>query len=204
MNYCSHCGASVTIMIPPDDDRLRYVCKECQTIHYQNPKVVAGCLPVYQDKILLCRRAINPRAGFWTLPAGFMELDETSLEAAMRETLEEANARVEVIELYAVFNLPHVNQVYMMFRSALLDRQFSPGTESLDTRLFSEDEIPWDNLAFTTIRQTLKFYFQDRISGEFRLHTGDIIKDGDKYLFRAGPSANYQSSTLTQRPKLHS
>ena len=191
-------------MIPPDDDRLRYVCKECQTIHYQNPKVVAGCLPVYQDKILLCRRAINPRAGFWTLPAGFMELDETSLEAAIRETLEEANARVEVIELYAVFNLPHVNQVYMMFRSALFDQQFSPGMESQDVRLFSEDEIPWDNLAFTTIRQTLKFYFQDRASGEFRLHTGDIIKDGDRYAFRSGPSANTQSSTLTQRPKLHS
>ena len=194
MNFCCYCGSSVTRVIPPDDDRLRYVCEACQTIHYQNPKVVAGCLPVYQDKILLCRRAINPRAGFWTLPAGFMELDETSLEAAVRETLEEANARVEVIELYAVFNLPHVNQVYMMFRSDLLDRQFSPGTESLDARLFSEDEIPWNELAFATIRQTLKFYFQDRVTGEFRLHTGDIVKDGERYLFRAGPSANIRVS----------
>jgi ADP-ribose pyrophosphatase YjhB (NUDIX family) len=191
MKYCSHCGSPVTILIPPDDDRLRYVCKSCQTVHYQNPKVVAGCLPVYQDKILLCRRAINPRAGFWTLPAGFMELDETSLEAAVRETLEEANARVEVVELYAVFNLPHVNQVYMMFRSDLLDLKFSPGTESLEAKLFSEEEIPWDELAFTTIRQTLKFYFQDRFNGVFRLHTGDIIKkDNDKYLFRAGPAAD--------------
>ena len=204
MNYCSHCGAPITRIIPPEDDRLRYVCEACQTIHYQNPKVVAGCLPVYEDKILLCRRAINPRAGFWTLPAGFMELDETSLEAAVRETLEEANARVEIIELYAVFNLPHVNQVYMMFRSELLDRQFSPGAESLDTRLFNEEEIPWDELAFTTIRQTLKFFFQDRTIGEYRLHTGDIIKDGDRYSFRSGPSTNTQSSTLTQRPKLHS
>ena len=101
--------------------------------------------------------------------------------------LEEANARVEVIELYTVFNLPHVNQVYMMFRSDLLDQQFSPGTESLDAKLFSEDEIPWEELAFTTIRQTLKFYFQDRTSGNFRLHTGDIIKDGDRYSFREGP-----------------
>ena len=204
MNYCSHCGAPIARIIPPDDDRLRYVCEVCQTIHYQNPKVVAGCLPVYQDKILLCQRAIDPRAGFWTLPAGFMELDETSLEAAIRETLEEANARVEVIELYAVFNLPHVNQVYMMFRSDLLDKQFSPGAESLETRLFNEDEIPWDNLAFSTIRHTLKFYFQDRTSGDFRLHTGDIIKDGNSYLFRDGPSARTQSSVLTQRPKLHS
>ena len=188
MNYCSHCGARITRIIPPDDDRPRYVCEACKTIHYQNPKVVAGCLPVFQDKILLCQRAINPRAGFWTLPAGFMELDETSLEAAVRETVEEANAHVEIIELYTVFNLPHVNQVYMMFRSDLLDQQFSPGTESLDAKLFNEDEIPWEKLAFTTIRQTLKFYFQDRTSGEFRLHTGDIIKAGDSYSFREGPS----------------
>lgn len=187
MNYCSQCGAELTIMVPPDDNRSRYVCVSCRKIHYQNPRVVAGCLPEYEGQVLLCKRAIEPRAGFWTLPAGFMELDETSLEAAIRETLEEANARVEVLDLYAVFNLPHVNQVYMMFRSKLLDRKFSAGNESLEVGLFSEMDIPWDELAFTTIRQTLRLYFQDRRRGTFPVHTGDIIKQNDKYRFRAGP-----------------
>lgn len=187
MNYCSHCGATISVMIPPDDNRQRYVCVSCQTVHYQNPKVVAGCLPEYEDNILLCKRAIQPRAGYWTLPAGFMELDETSTEAALRETLEEANARVEILDLYTVFNLPHVNQVYMMFRSKLMDLDFSPGNESLDVALFSEGEIPWNDLAFTTIRQTLKFYYQDRQSGIFSVHTGDILKQDGKYSFRAGP-----------------
>ena len=175
-------------MTPQDDDRERFVCVSCQTIHYQNPKVVAGCLPEYEDRVLLCKRSIEPRAGFWTLPAGFMELDETSYEAAVRETIEEANARVEILNLYTVFNLPHVNQVYMMFRSRLLDLEFSPGSESLEVNLFSEEEIPWDDLAFTTIRQTLKFYFHDRRNGGvFHLHTGDILKQEGKYSFRPGP-----------------
>lgn len=187
MNYCSHCGATLSIITPPDDNRQRYVCVSCQRIHYQNPRVVAGCLPEYEDKILMCKRAIQPRAGYWTLPAGFMELDETSTEAAVRETLEEANARVEVLDLYTVFNLPHINQVYMMFRSRLLDLDYSPGYESLEVGLFSEEEIPWGELAFTTIRQTLKFYFQDRKKGIFSVHTGDILKKDDKYSFRSGP-----------------
>ena len=187
MKFCSLCGGKIVSKIPNDDDRPRYVCTACETIHYQNPKVVAGCIPESDGKILLCRRAIEPRQGFWTLPAGFMELGETSMEAALRETLEEANARVELLGLYAVFNLPHVNQVYMMFRSELLDPDFSPGRESSEVKLFAEHLIPWDELAFTTIRQTLKFYFQDVQSGHFRLHTGDIIKQGDRYDFRAGP-----------------
>lgn len=174
-------------MIPPDDNRQRYVCISCQTVHYQNPRVVAGCLPEHEKKILLCKRAIEPRSGYWTLPAGFMELDETSTEAALRETLEEANARVELLDLYTVFNLPHVNQVYMMYRSRLLDLDFSPGTESLEVGLFSEEEVPWNELAFTTIRQTLKFYYQDHKSGVFPVHTGDILKQDGKYSFRAGP-----------------
>lgn len=175
-------------MIPQNDDRQRFVCASCQTIHYQNPKVVAGCLPEFEDRILLCKRAIEPRAGYWTLPAGFMELDETSTEAAIRETVEEANARVKILGLYTVFNLPHVNQVYMLFRSRLLDLDFSPGNESLEVKLFAEDQIPWNELAFTTIRQTLKFYYQDKKNGGlFQLHTGDIIKEQDKYSFRPGP-----------------
>src|SRR5690606_39254703 len=119
------------------------------------PKIVAGCIPEWEDRILLCRRAIEPRYGYWTLPAGFMENDETAVEAALRETYEEAQARVEVLDLYALFNLPHVNQVYLMFRSRLLDLDYATGCESLEARLLSREEIPWDQLAFETVRQTL-------------------------------------------------
>lgn len=189
MNFCSNCGQPVTIMIPPDDDRMRHVCTACNTVHYLNPKVVAGCIPVHDDRILLCKRAIEPRAGFWTLPAGFMELGETSLEAAVRETLEEARARVRVIDLYAVFNLPHVNQVYLMFRSELLDLDFAPGRESTEVRLYTEPEVPWADLAFATIRQTLTLYFADRVQGRFPLHTGDIIRQDQVYSFRPGPAS---------------
>ena len=136
-------------------------------------------------KILLCKRAIEPRLGYWTLPAGFMELGESSLEAGIRETLEEANARVEVEDLFAVFNLPHVDQVYMMFRSRLLDLEFSPGIESLEVKLFTEDEIPWDKLAFRTITETLRCYFKDRTQGKFQIHTGDVIKNESTYDFIA-------------------
>lgn len=188
MNFCSVCGQPVKIILPPGDDRMRHVCTSCNTVHYLNPKLVAGCIPVHEDLVLLCKRAIEPRLGCWTLPAGFMELGETSLEAAVRETLEEANARIRVQDLYAVFNLPHVNQVYLMFRSVLLDLDFAPGRESTEVRLFAEKEVPWQNLAFATIRQTLKFYFEDSMNGRFPLHTGDIIKQDNVYSFRAGPA----------------
>ena len=190
MKFCNQCGAEVTGKIPKGDNRLRYVCISCQEIHYQNPKIVAGCIPEYEGKVLLCKRAIEPRYGYWTLPAGFMELEETSLEAALRETLEEANARVGISELYTVFNLPYVSQVYMMHRSQLLDLDFSAGEESLEVRLFSEDKIPWDDIAFTTIKHTLNFYFQDQRNRNFHLHTGDIIKLNDgSYDFRSGPES---------------
>ncbi|MCK5499420.1 MAG: NUDIX hydrolase [Gammaproteobacteria bacterium] len=188
MNYCNQCGAEVIGKIPAGDNRLRYVCVSCEEIHYQNPKIVAGCIPEYEGKVLLCKRAIEPRYGYWTLPAGFMELEETSLEAALRETLEEANARVVISELYAVFNLPNVSQVYMMYRSQLLDLDFSAGEESLEVKLFAENEIPWDDIAFTTIKYTLKFFFQDQRNKEFSLHTGDISNQSDgTYGFRPGP-----------------
>ncbi len=189
MRYCNQCGAKVTGKIPAGDNRLRYVCVSCEEIHYQNPKIVTGCIPEYEGKVLLCKRAIEPRYGYWTLPAGFMELEETSHEAALRETLEEANARVAVSELYAVFNLPHVSQVYMMYRSQLLDLDFSAGEESLEVKLFAENEIPWDDIAFTTIKYTLKFFFQDQRNKKFSLHTGDISKQSDgTYGFRSGPA----------------
>ena len=189
MKFCCYCGETVVFRVPENDDRERYVCDSCDSIHYQNPKVVAGCLPVWQEQVLLCRRAIEPRCNYWTLPAGFMELGETSTEAAMRETIEEANARVDIHNLYVLLNLPHVNQVYMMFRSSMLDLDFGPSPESREVKLFNENEIPWNEIAFTTISYTLKFYFEDRKRGNYPLHIGDIIKNGSKFTFRSGPLA---------------
>jgi ADP-ribose pyrophosphatase YjhB (NUDIX family) len=177
MNYCSHCGAAVKRAIPEGDNRERFVCDRCGTIHYQNPKMVVGCIPEWEDKILLCRRAIEPRYGLWTLPAGFMERGETTREGAARETLEEASARVEVGPLFSLFNLPHIDQVYMLFRARLLDLDFGPGEESLEVRLFTQDEIPWEELAFLTVRETLKLYYRDRSAGRCGLYSGDIIRD---------------------------
>jgi len=174
MNYCSNCGAPVRLRIPPGDTLPRHVCDNCHLIHYQNPKMVVGCIPRWEDRILLCRRAINPRYGFWTLPAGFMENGETTAEGAMREALEEAHARVAIDELYALFNLPHLNQVYLIFRAQLLDLDIMPGSESLEVDLFAEPDIPWQNLAFATVRESLRLYFDDRRRGQYRLHVGDI------------------------------
>ncbi len=190
MKYCSFCRAELHYEIPDDDNRHRYVCRSCDIVHYQNPRVVTGCLPIWQDKVLLCKRAISPRHGYWTLPAGFMELGETSFEGALRETMEEANARVEIDRLFAVFNLPHVDQVYMMFQSRLMDLDFFPGVESQEVELFSESDIPWDKLAFSTIRHTLRLFFQDREAGSYKLHTGDVIKHDDtNYQFVPGPES---------------
>ena len=189
MKFCSQCGDTVVSKIPDDDNRPRFVCESCETIHYLNPKIIAGCLPVWEDKILLCRRAIEPQYGLWTLPAGFMENDETVQQAAERETMEEANARVELQELYSLFNLPHVSQVYMIFRSRLLDLDFEPGVESLETRLFSKDEIPWNEIAFKTIENTLKLYFVDQERNDFQFHLGDIIRqEGEMILVKHDPT----------------
>lgn len=174
MKFCSQCGQTTVQRVPEGDNRTRFVCDHCQTIHYQNPNIVAGCIPVYGDKILLCKRAIEPRYGLWTLPAGYMENDETLEQAALRESEEEANANVKLEQLYTVFSLPHVNQVYMMFRAILLDENFYPGSESLEVRLFSENEIPWDKLAFRTIHYTLKYFFQDRKTNTFELRSHQV------------------------------
>lgn len=174
MQYCPQCGNKTESKIPEGDNRHRDVCDACDLIHYKNPRIIAGCIPVWEDKILLCKRAIEPRKGFWTLPAGFMELGETTEQAAIRETLEEAEAVVQTHELYAVFNLPHINQVYMMYRSALLKPEFSSGIESLDVQLFSEQEIPWGDLAFKTMRMSLEYYFEDRKAGSFKFRSTDV------------------------------
>ncbi len=180
MNFCSHCGAAVRLRVPSGDNLPRYVCDACHTIHYQNPKMVVGCIPEWEGQILLCRRAIEPRYGLWTLPAGFMENGETALQAAARETHEEAHARVEVGMLYTLINLPHINQVYLIFRSRLLDLGYKPGHESLEVRLFDEAEIPWDRLAFPAVHHTLKHYFADRSAGVYAFHMGDLRRrDGN-------------------------
>ena len=151
MRYCSNCGNSVVERIPEGDNRLRFVCDHCDTIHYQNPRIIAGCLPVYDYKVLLCKRAIEPRYGRWTLPAGFMENGETTRQAALRETWEEARAEVDIEGIYTIFNLPHINQVYMLFRGNLKNTNFGPGEETLETTLFGQHEIPWDQLAFPAV-----------------------------------------------------
>jgi len=166
IKFCSACGSDrIERRIPEGDTLPRFVCAACAAIHYQNPKIVVGCLPEWEDQVLLCRRAIEPRHGLWTLPAGFLENGETVVAGAVRETLEEASARVEVGELYTMISLPHISQVYMMFRAQLVDRSFGPGAESLDVRLFDEDSIPWEDLAFRTIGRTLRNYFLDRKLG---------------------------------------
>ena len=162
MKFCCHCGNPVSQRVPAGDNRLRYVCEHCHTIHYQNPRIVAGCLPVWGEQVLLCRRAIEPRRGYWTLPAGFMENGETLEQAAVRETQEEACARVRDLSLYTLFDLPHINQVYLFFRAELVDLDFAVGEESLEVQLFHERDIPWSELAFPTVGRTLECFFADR------------------------------------------
>lgn len=174
MKFCSACGAAVELRIPDEDSRPRHICTACGIIHYQNPRMVIASLPEWEDKILLCRRAIEPRHGYWTLPGGFMENGESTGAAAIRETLEEANARIALIDLYSMYSLPYINQVHLLFRARLLDLDFSPGPESLEVRLFTEAEIPWDELAFRPIRYSLEHFFAERRKGCFSLHVGEL------------------------------
>lgn len=175
MKFCSICGHAVSLRIPLGDNRERYVCSNCNTVHYQNPCNVVGAIPIWNEKVLLCRRAIEPRYGYWTLPAGFMEMGETTVEAAARETLEEAGARIEVQNLFSLLNVPQVHQVHLFYFAQLLDPEILAGAESLEARLFDEHEIPWGDIAFPTVRQTLHFLFADRAVGNYELHTNDIF-----------------------------
>jgi ADP-ribose pyrophosphatase YjhB (NUDIX family) len=174
LKFCSQCGNLLAQRVPDNDNRPRYICDHCDTIHYQNPRMVVGCLPSWQDKVLLCKRAIEPRRGFWTLPAGFMENGETTLAGALRETLEEADARVDKVELYRLFDLPHINQVYIFYRAELVGGKFGVGPESLETRLFAEDEIPWRELAFPIVGETLTDYFEERRGGGFSVRISAV------------------------------
>lgn len=175
MNFCSQCGQPVSLHVPEGDNRPRFVCTACHKIHYENPRIVTGCLAVKDEGILLCKRSIQPRKGLWTLPAGFLENGETTTGGALREMLEEANARAEIENIYTIFNLPHISQVYMFFLAHLTDGDFAAGDESEEVKLFEECDIPWDQLAFPVVEDTLRFYFADRKVGTFPTRVLDIL-----------------------------
>ena len=172
--HCKVCGGATEYRQPADDNRERAVCTVCGTIHYENPLNVVGTVPVWGDQVLLCRRNIEPRYGLWTLPAGFMELGETTEQGAQRETDEEAGARIELQGLFTLLNVVRVGQLHLYYRARLLDIDFAPGPETIEARLFREDEIPWEELAFRTVRETLACYFSDRRTGQFGIHCADI------------------------------
>lgn len=174
MKFCSVCGGPVTLQIPEDDDRERHVCQNCGAIHYVNPKVIVGCLPTVGDQILLCKRAIEPRYGKWTLPAGFMENGETSAAGAARETWEEAAAKAINLDLYRIFDVPHISQVYLFYRCQIENDVFGVGPESLESALFSQEDIPWDELAFPVVREILQEFLEDRVSGQYPIRNTEI------------------------------
>lgn len=177
MNYCSHCGSDqIQLRIPDGDNRARFVCGNCETIHYSNPNIVAGCLPIWEGKVLLAKRAIEPRIGYWNVPSGYMENGETVEEGAAREVWEEAAAKVEITGMHTLYDIPHINQVYIHFLGKLVDGKFGVGEESLEVELFAEEEIPWKEIAFPSSIFTLKNFFLDRKKGIQQLHIGKFDK----------------------------
>ena len=176
VKYCRNCGTAVVYRVPDDGDtKERGVCPACGLIHYENPLNVVGTVPYLGNRVLLCKRNIEPRWGKWTLPAGFMELGESTAQGAARETDEEAGAEYEMGELFSVLSVVRVGQVHLFYLAQLLSDRFDPGHETIEARLFREDEIPWDEIAFRTVRETLLRYFEDRRKGQFGMHTGDIV-----------------------------
>ncbi len=172
--HCRSCGGATEYRIPADDNRDRAVCSVCTAVHYENPLNVVGTVPVWGDQVLLCRRNIEPRHGFWTLPAGFMEMGETLAEGAIRETIEEAGANFELKSLFSLLNVVRAGQVHVFYIAALSDTRFTPGPETIEAQLFHEHEVPWDELAFRTVHETLKRYFDDRRKGQLGFHCADI------------------------------
>ncbi len=174
MKFCSDCGVTLVRRVPAGDNRERDCCDACGVIHYQNPKVVVGTVPTHDGRILLCRRAIEPRYGYWTLPAGFMENGETVAEGALRETREEAGIEVELGAVFSMLSVPHVDQVHLFYLARMRSPQVAPGEETLEARLFEEAEIPWEQIAFRTVEKTLRWWFEDRARQRFDMHTDDI------------------------------
>ena len=175
IKHCRNCGTAVVYRVPDDGDtHERAVCPSCDTIHYENPLNVVGTIPYWGEKVLLCKRNIEPAWGKWTLPAGFMELNETAAEGAARETDEEAGAQIEMEGLQAVLSVPRVGQVHLYYRARLLSDQFNPGPETIETQLCTESEIPWEEIAFKTVAETLRCFFEDRRRGAFEVHNIDL------------------------------
>jgi len=174
IRHCKVCGGATEYRVPADDNRDRAVCTVCGTVNYENPLNVVGTVPIWGEQVLLCRRNIEPRYGLWTLPAGFMEIGETTEEGALRETDEEAGARIELQGLFTVLNVVRVGQLHLYYRARLLDTDFAPGPETIEARLFTEAQIPWEELAFRTVRETLQCYFADRLTGQYGVHCADI------------------------------
>ena len=175
IKFCKNCGTAVVYRQPDDGDtKNRAVCPACNTVHYENPLNVVGTVPVWEDKVLLCKRNIEPRKGKWTLPAGFMELEETTVQGAARETIEEAGAQFEMQSLFSVLSVPRVGQVHLFYRATLTSDQFNPGFETMEAKLFAEADIPWDEIAFRTVKVTLEKFFSDRAKGSFGVHEADI------------------------------
>ena len=174
MNFCSDCGGLVTQVVPEGDNLKRFVCDDCGVIHYQNPRMVVGCIPEYQGRILLCLRAIEPRKGYWTFPAGFLEVGETLEEGAARESLEEACARVEIGSLISVVNVTHAQQVHFAFRSRLKDGEFAVGHETTEAGLFNRTDVPWDKIAFPSVTHALRAYFSDLDEGQETVHIASV------------------------------
>ena len=174
MKFCTQCGNTVILQVPDGDDRERFVCGTCEIIHYTNPRVIVGCLPVYEGKVLLCKRAIEPRKNYWTLPAGFMENGETTAQGAARETWEEARGHVSKMSLYRIFDVPYISQVYMFYLCDLDNGDHGVGPESLETGLFREQDVPWDNIAFPVVHEALKEYFADAPSAHFPVRVSAI------------------------------
>lgn len=184
MKFCHHCAAPIEQQIPAGDDRQRYYCGRCDVVFYQNPNNIVGTLTSHEDRVLLCRRAIEPRRGYWTLPAGFMENGESSLYGALRETREEAGAEpvADPDSLYVLYNLPHINQVYLFFRARLERPEFASGIESLETALFTETDVPWNDIAFPVVRKTLQLWFEDRRQGHFPVRMFDVQYGQDRQI----------------------
>lgn len=176
IKHCKNCGTPVVYRVPDDGDtKERAVCPSCHTIHYENPLNIVGTLPHLGDKVLLCKRNIEPRWGKWTLPAGFMELHETTAEGASRETVEEAGAQFDLEHLFSVLNVARMGQVHLFYTARLLSDQFDPGHETIEARLFTEAEVPWEEIAFRTVKETLEHYFADRRAGQLSFHVVDIV-----------------------------
>ena len=195
MKFCSNCGLTISLRTPEGDNRLRHCCDHCGSIHYENPRLVVGTIPVWEDSVLLCRRAIEPRHGYWTLPAGFMENGESVGQGAMRETIEEAGANIILGPIFTMIDVIHVHQVHVFYRAELINTTFDPGIESLEVQLFKQAEIPWSDLAFRTVSMTLKHYFEDRARGVYSLHT-DVIPAAMPAVSESGSA----SPVATARP----